>query len=213
MSAGKSLQKLEEYVVADPNLIMTVCDNIVNGSSLTEVAKTWGIRYSDLYKWVVADEERHELYKRALDQKKDYLSSRIIDELKYIGLADLRKVYDEEGNVKPMSQWPDDIAAAVGSIKKTMDGVEIKVNDKLKALQMMGQEMAMFSTKVEHSGKVSLEALIASSMPPELRSDTVETIDVTPEEETDSEPASEPEEEKNEPEPIAVGEEHPDMAF
>jgi len=203
MSEGTSLKKLEDYVLADPKLIMVVCDNIVNGGSLTELSKVWGIRYSDLYKWIMADEDRNELYQRSLEQKKDYLSSRIIDELKYIGLADLRLVYDEEGNVLPISEWPDEIAAAIGSIKKTLGGVEIKVNDKIKALELMGKEVSMFSNKVEHSGQISLEALVASSMPADLKSDTRETIDVTPEKEesVDEQPV------------IASGTEHPDMAF
>lgn len=173
MSGEKSCKRLEEFVSQDPNLIMTICDNIINGSSLTSLSKVWEVKYSDLYRWVVSDEDRNELYQRALEQKKDFLSSRIIDELKNIGFADLRTAYDDNFNLKPVSEWPDELASIIGSLKRTDTGIEIKANDKMKALEMMGKEMSMFSNKVEHSGKLSLEELVSSSMPDDLKEQKV----------------------------------------
>jgi phage terminase small subunit len=57
-----------------------------------------------------------------------------------------------------------DTAAAIGEVSRTKDGMKIKMYDKQKALELLGKDIGMFKEKVEHSGAVSLETLVAGSM-------------------------------------------------
>ena len=89
--------------------------------------------------------------------------------------SDLRKFYDQEGNLRPIHTLPDDVAAAIAGIEivtKTIPGsdpvevehvVKIKLWDKTRALEMAGKYKKLFTEKVEHSGKVTLEELVAGS--------------------------------------------------
>ena len=42
--------------------------------------------------------------------------------------------------------------AAISSIKRGANGIEVKLNDKVKALELIGKHLGMFVDKVEHSG-------------------------------------------------------------
>ncbi|WP_434130698.1 terminase small subunit [Methylocaldum sp. GT1BB] len=45
--------------------------------------------------------------------------ARVLREIARIGLADPRKAFDAIGNLRPVHEWPDDLAAAVASVKVT----------------------------------------------------------------------------------------------
>lgn len=107
--------------------------------------------------------------------------ARVLDEMRKLGFSDLRNAFDENGNLLPPSEWSDDFAASVSSIKvvtKTLPGQsdegqepqghggtltrrsanveyvhEIKVWDKNSALEKLAKHLGMFIEKVEHTGK------------------------------------------------------------
>jgi phage terminase small subunit len=92
-------------------------------------------------------------------------ADRILQELMRQAFVDLRLLYDENGKLKLMSEWPDDAARAVNSIehedRRTGSGedaetyrvVKIKTNDKNAALKMLGSHMKMFLERHELTGK------------------------------------------------------------
>jgi phage terminase small subunit len=51
--------------------------------------------------------------------------------------------------VIPTEQLDNDKLAAIAGIKSTRDGIEVKTNDKIKALELMGKHLGMFVEKVE----------------------------------------------------------------
>jgi phage terminase small subunit len=90
--------------------------------------------------------------------------------------ADIRKFYDAQGNLLPVDKLDDDSAFALAAIKvvegKSEDGStvtygtkEIKLVDRLKALQHIGDHLGMFNKKVEVTGKDG-EALIPKERMP-----------------------------------------------
>lgn len=54
-------------------------------------------------------------------------------------------------------------AALYAGVKQTKDGVEIKLHSKEKALELMARHFGMLKDKMEHSGKVTLEDLVAGT--------------------------------------------------
>lgn len=90
---------------------------------------------------------------------------RIMSELAKIGFSDIRKLFDENGNLKRVEDIDDAAAAALSSIdvvnRKVPGGdgnevesvVKLKFWDKQAALVNMGKHLGMFVDRVEHTGK------------------------------------------------------------
>jgi len=58
-------------------------------------------------------------------------------------------------------------SALYAGVKQTKDGVEVKLHSKEKALELMARHFGMLKDKMEHSGKVTLEELVAGTGPSE----------------------------------------------
>lgn len=69
----------------------------------------------------------------------------ILEELRKIAFADIRQVMTTDGKVKPLSEWPDDIAKAVSSVE-VGDGGRFKIRlwDKNSALEKAMRSLGMF---------------------------------------------------------------------
>jgi phage terminase small subunit len=92
-------------------------------------------------------------------------ADRVITEVARLGFADLRKLFDANGGLLPVDQWPDDIAAAVASVEvdELFQGYgenriqvgytkKVKLWDKGKALEMLGRHLKLFVDRHEHTG-------------------------------------------------------------
>jgi phage terminase small subunit len=88
---------------------------------------------------------------------------RILQEAARLAYADLRQLYDENGRLLPIKQWPDDLAAAVGGVEvvkrnmdphdgKVEDVVKVKLWDKLKALEVLAKNQGILKDQVLHDG-------------------------------------------------------------
>lgn len=83
----------------------------------------------------------------------DIAVSRIVAELAAIAFFDPRKLYDEDGNLKPIKDLPESVARAIGGVEvteRTINDVTIgktklKINDKIKALEVLAKHYKMFS--------------------------------------------------------------------
>jgi phage terminase small subunit len=99
---------------------------------------------------------------------------RVLAELAKVGFANgsdfakviektyIEKVYDEEGNeigqiekkykaveIMATDDIDKDKLPAIAGIKSTREGIEVKTNDKIKALELMGKHLGMFTEKIE----------------------------------------------------------------
>ena len=77
-----------------------------------------------------------------------------------------------EGNfvkVKPTNDIPRDKLGAIAGIKEGANGIEIKLNDKEKALELIGRHLGMWNDKVELSGKIKTENPYAGLTTEELK--------------------------------------------
>ena len=93
---------------------------------------------------------------------------RALREAARLAYSDVRELYDARGHLKPMNEWPDDLAAAIGGVefvRRNVDGadghsddvIKLKVWDKPKALEMLFKHMNLFAPeKLELSGTVDL---------------------------------------------------------
>ena len=51
----------------------------------------------------------------------------------------------------------DDQRAAISSIEETKFGIKVSTYDKVRALELLGKHLGMFTDKVEHSGETALQ--------------------------------------------------------
>jgi len=98
-------------------------------------------------------------------QRLEISQDRVLLEIARLALNDPRQAFDQRGALLPIHDWPDDLAAAVSSIKineiKDADGnvvgetKEIKFWDKGKQLDLAARHLGMLHDKLEISTPVS----------------------------------------------------------
>ncbi len=93
---------------------------------------------------------------------------RALREAARLAYSDIRQLYDEKGRLKPMKDWPDDLAAAIGGVefvRRNVEGgdghqddvIKIKAWDKPKALEMLFKHLGLLTEKLDITVRGSLE--------------------------------------------------------
>lgn len=98
----------------------------------------------------------------ARSERTGITADRVLQELARLGFSDLRRAFDEKGNLKRPEEWDDDTAAAIASVEVVTRSIgdgeveqvhKIKVWDKNSALEKLGKHLKMFVERHEHTGK------------------------------------------------------------
>jgi phage terminase small subunit len=122
--------------------------------------------YQLLRKTSVKAEIQAAMDKRAA--KTEVNSDRVLNEITKLAFADIRKVFDESGNLLPVHMLPDEIAASISSIEVVTskipgsDPVEVEHTAKIKfwdkrgSLEMLGRHLKLFTDKIEVDVTASL---------------------------------------------------------
>ena len=162
-----------------PEILNDIFDFVANGGSLITYCKDKDHKYSVLMKWIYGDDERQKKYEQALEARGEWVAQRLLLELQKVGFADIRKLFNDDGCIKDVSQLDDETAAIIGGIdiqdavfNKDGDEVtprtrKIKLVDKLRSIEMLGKHLKMFTEKHEITGKLTLEDLVKGSMQPD----------------------------------------------
>ncbi|WP_312697145.1 terminase small subunit [Sphingobacterium mizutaii] len=92
--------------------------------------------------------------KQELSEQTGVSAQRIIEEYAKIAFSDVRNILTVDGGLKDASEWEDDSAGAIASIKSfevtTPEGEklgtnrEVKMYDKLRALEALGKHIGLF---------------------------------------------------------------------
>lgn len=100
---------------------------------------------------------------------------RVFRELCVLAFSDIRQLYDEEGNIKPLNEWPDEVARCVASVKQTVrkrgkgenriveKSLEPKLWNKNQALDTLARVVGLLTSEVnvnlpENSGSIYFPA-------------------------------------------------------
>lgn len=98
-----------------------------------------------------------------VDVDADYVLKRLVE----IDQMDVLDIMDDDGNVKPLRDWPKIWRQYISNIETiSMDDGEgwlkkIKWPDKVKNLELLGKHIAVgaFKEKIEHSGTIEIQSL------------------------------------------------------
>ena len=104
-----------------------------------------------------------EALRSELKQRHVVTIDRVLEEYAKLAFFDARKLFDDNGAVLPVSQWPDDAAAAIGGLDVAEIGLgdgdgdalgvvkKLKLIDKRGALDSLARHLGMFVDKQEVS--------------------------------------------------------------
>ena len=167
-----------EKLRSNPNAGHIVCDHLANGGDLTTICDVWGVRYSDVSRWLCSLPDKE--YQNALMERASWYEAEIYRQIRQVALTDIRDAFNDDGTLKSIKDMPAHIAQAIASIdndelfagsgkdrEKIGDTKKIKLYDKLKAIEMLGKQIGMFVQKHEVRGTVRLEDIVAGSWPAE----------------------------------------------
>lgn len=112
--------------------------------------------------------------KKAIEQRKkrifrkfDIRADRVVQELASIAFANKQDFYDENGRLKGIRDLPRQVASALQSVEVSMgtDAAhnpmvtqKIRLHDKIKALELLGKHLKLFTDRVEVSNPTDNKA-------------------------------------------------------
>ena len=103
-------------------------------------------------------------------------AEKVLSRLDSMGDVDLGRAYGPDGNLLPIHEIPEDVRKCIASIEvfeefegtgqgrvKVGEVRKVKFYDKIKANELLGKNVKLFTDRVEHSGKLTLEDLVVGS--------------------------------------------------
>jgi hypothetical protein len=157
-------------IVAEPEAINFICESISEGRTLVDISRAWDVRFSELHAWVhdATIPARLEKYALALEARGMYYTEHVLGRLFTISDADLSMCY-KGGQLLPMDEWPTDVRRALKTIETQINDEghvtkKLQLTDPLRAMELLGKHVKMFSDKIDVSGSLSLEALVGASL-------------------------------------------------
>jgi len=164
-------ERLNALMEAEADTMDQVCTHVAQGGSLIDLCEGWDVVYGKIVGWINKDDGRKDLYNQALQDRNEWVKETILHQLREIANVDIRSLFDDRGNLKPVHQWDKDVAKAVAGIDVQVDKEgditkKLKMNDKLKAIELIGKTMSMFNERVHHTGELTLADLVAASNKP-----------------------------------------------
>ena len=101
-------------------------------------------------------------------------AKRVLEEMRRLAFLDMRQFYDAQGKVKPMSEWTEEMGAAIGQTETIIknaqagDGVtdtvlKLKAWDKVRALEGLAKHFGLLLDRVEVSGSQEMIDILMQS--------------------------------------------------
>lgn len=104
-----------------------------------------------------------------LSEKAGVTAERVIQELALIAFSDIRGLFDDNGDLKPVHELPEEVARALASVEVTRQKTrrdddetteewihKVKTWDKPRALELLVKTLGMLKEKIEHEGAVTI---------------------------------------------------------
>lgn len=100
-------------------------------------------------------------------QKAELTADRVLEEMRRLAFADIRRLFDEHGDLKPLHTLSAEDAAAIASIEVVKKNLaagdnhvdiihKVKAWDKTKALDMLGKHFNLLTEQVRHTGDLTI---------------------------------------------------------
>ena len=138
--------------------------------------RAYAMGHENLKKPEIAATIQAAMSKRA--EKAEVDAEWVLKRLAQDATADVADLYDENGNLKPINDWPmawrTGLVAGIDTVQERVgtdpEGKpefavvrKVRLADRTKLIELLGKhvDIGAFKDRVEHSGKLTLESLIA----------------------------------------------------
>ena len=125
--------------------------------------------------------------KRALEEKRAEMAessklktSDVIDELRRIAFSDITQVVSfnaAKAKVKSSRKLSEDARKVIASVSQTQNGLTVKMHDKVKALELLGRYLNIFTDRVEVEG-CGLGLILNMNAPAQNKCEDSECVEV-----------------------------------
>lgn len=173
-----NLDERVKQVLAMPDLETKILNHINCGGALIDFSELWRVPLHVLNNFMNETNERQKLFVQAAENRAEFARQKILREIERLAHSDIRKLYNEDGTLKPVHLWPADVAASVAGldveelIERDEQGNAISVGQikklkrepKIQALKMLAVQVEQLKPRpIEVTGKLSLEDLVGAS--------------------------------------------------
>lgn len=162
------------HVDYDPDInIDEVYEYVANGGSLTTYCRHRDMSFGSVMRKIRKTPELEAVYNQALKDRVEWTVEAVLAEIKAISFSNVQELYNDDGSIKPPSEWPDEAARAVeavqvdeiwGGFGKEREQIgetkRVKLWSKAKGVELLGKHHKLFVDQLEVSGKISLEDLL-----------------------------------------------------
>ena len=163
-------------IFEDPETMETIVGHVANGGTLFNLCEGWGIPFSNVLHWICASPDRKQVYDAAIKARLDWSIEAVLSELRILSLIDFRSAFGPDGALLPIDKIPADVAKAIQAVEveELFEGVgkeraqigwtkKVKFWDKLRALELLGKNMKLFTDRVEVEAGATLEQIIMAA--------------------------------------------------
>lgn len=184
LAAHKNIAGLRERtraLLADPDFIPHALAHIENGGSLVGLAEVLQVRYSDMLAPFLTDKALNVRLEDALKKRDEWEKEMLLSDIRARAAFDIRQLYGEDGQLKPLSQWPADAARFVEEIttddlfdgqgkerEKVGETRKVKLESRVKNKELLMRARSMLVERREVVIGLRLEDIMAASNDPAL---------------------------------------------
>lgn len=110
-----------------------------------------------------------QVQRKAAERLADLIDpDRVLREAARLAYSDARELFDEQGNLRPVKEWPDALASAVASVEvvkknlttgdgKVDDVIKVRLWDKPKNIELLFKHLGLLVEKVQHAGELVIK--------------------------------------------------------
>lgn len=156
----------EQAFLREPEALDSLCAFITDRGTLAEWCKVNDLRYSPTYAWLhdTANPDRLDRYTKALEARQHALTDVVVSGLRDGAQADIRRLYNNKGELLQPHEVPDDMARVVAGFEEDKDGCrKVKIEGRGKSFELLGRALGLYRDRVEHEGKLTLEEIVGGS--------------------------------------------------
>lgn len=175
----------ERALIAKPELMATICAHVAAGGTVQGLCDTWNrkpelgatglVRFGAIWQWIVTNDERRKMWLDTNNMVAQADEARLKELARGIAFSDIRSLLDDQGRVRPISEWPAEASMLVAGLDvaemfekgegnvQELVGIlkKVKLADRLKAGEFLAKLSGLLIEKREISGKVGLETIVA----------------------------------------------------
>ena len=144
-----------------------ICDHVSNGGTLANFCNETGMSFGAVNTWIKENNYRNGKYKDAVACRQDWATQHLCSMVMEIARFDHKSVLAKDGvTFLPMSEWPPEARFAISELEVVpgTNVVKVKFTPRLKAIEMIGKTMGMFSVPVNIKADQTLADLVLGSM-------------------------------------------------